>query len=42
MAISQDILGTKGRFVGVLAVPPQKETPIISLLTGGNVDAHYR
>jgi len=29
MAILRGFLGSKGRFVGVLGLPPQKEMPII-------------
>ena len=33
MAILRVLLGTKGRFVGGLGLPPQKEIPIICCKT---------
>ena len=36
MAILRGFLGTKGRFVGVLGLPPQKEMPIIRGHVRGN------
>jgi len=36
MAILRVLLGSKGRFVGVLGLPPQKEMPIILMRPRGH------
>jgi len=36
MAILMGFLGSKGRFVGVLGLPPQKEMPIILMRPRGH------
>jgi len=41
MAILRGFLGSKGRFVGVLGVPPQKEMPIIQMGLAGRAKAEH-